>query len=31
MINNLNSIKWHVFAETANDYSVPRYQIERNA
>ncbi|KAK3314058.1 glycosyl transferase [Apodospora peruviana] len=30
MINNLNSIKWHVVAETANDYGVPRYQIERN-
>jgi len=30
MINNLKSIKWHVVAETANDYSVPRYQIERN-
>ncbi|KAH8883158.1 glycosyl transferase [Thozetella sp. PMI_491] len=30
MINNLESIKWHVVAETANDYGVPRYQMERN-
>ncbi len=30
MVNNLESIRWHVVAETANDYSVPRYQIERN-
>ncbi|KAM7217682.1 hypothetical protein V8F06_006937 [Rhypophila decipiens] len=30
MIDGLKSIRWHVVAETANDYGVPRYQIERN-
>ncbi|KAI1843142.1 hypothetical protein JX266_010669 [Neoarthrinium moseri] len=30
MINDLNTIKWHVLAESANDYGVPRFQIERN-
>jgi glycosyltransferase involved in cell wall biosynthesis len=30
MINNLNTIKWHIVAETANDYGIPRYQVERN-
>jgi hypothetical protein len=30
MVNNLDSIKWHIVAEAANDYSIPRFQIERN-
>ncbi|KAK3342187.1 glycosyl transferase [Lasiosphaeria hispida] len=30
MVNNLSTIRWHVVAESANDYGVPRYQIERN-
>ncbi|KAK2612538.1 hypothetical protein QQS21_001476 [Conoideocrella luteorostrata] len=30
MVNDLETIKWHVVAESANDYGVPRFQIERN-
>lgn len=30
MVNDLRTIKWHVVAESANDYGVPRFQIERN-
>ncbi|KID95494.1 glycosyl transferase, group 1 family protein, partial [Metarhizium majus ARSEF 297] len=30
MVNDLKTIKWHVVAESANDYGVPRFQIERN-
>ncbi|KFG79629.1 glycosyl transferase, group 1 family protein [Metarhizium anisopliae] len=30
MVNDLKTIKWHVLAESANDYGVPRFQIERN-
>ncbi|KAF2017682.1 glycosyltransferase family 4 protein [Aaosphaeria arxii CBS 175.79] len=30
MVNDLKTIKWSVVAETANDYGVPRFQIERN-
>ena len=30
MVNNLDSIRWHIVAEAANDYSIPRFQIERN-
>jgi hypothetical protein len=30
MVNDLNTIKWHIVAESANDYGVPRFQIERN-
>jgi hypothetical protein len=30
MVDNLENIKWHVVAETANDYSLPRFQIEQN-
>ncbi|KAH8194643.1 hypothetical protein TruAng_011188 [Truncatella angustata] len=30
MVNDLNTIKWHVLAESANDYGVPRFQIEQN-
>jgi hypothetical protein len=30
MVNNLQYIKWHIVAETANDYGIPRFQIEQN-
>jgi len=30
MVNDLKTIRWHVVAEAANDYSVPKFQIERN-
>jgi hypothetical protein len=30
MVNNLQNVKWHIIAEAANDYSVPRFQIEQN-
>ena len=30
MVNNLGSIKWHMVAESANDFGVPKHQIERN-
>jgi hypothetical protein len=30
MVNNLQSIKWHIIAESANDFGVPRFQIEKN-
>ena len=30
LVNDLKTIKWHLLAESANDYGVPRFQIERN-
>ena len=30
MVNDLRTVRWHVVAECANDYGVPRFQIERN-
>ena len=30
MVNDLKTIKWHIISENANDYGVPRFQIERN-
>ncbi|KAL5344247.1 hypothetical protein ACLOAV_010817 [Pseudogymnoascus australis] len=30
VINNLNSIKWHMVVETANDFGLPIHQIEKN-
>lgn len=30
MVNDLHTIRWHVVAESANDYGVPKFQIERN-
>ncbi|OQO03199.1 hypothetical protein B0A48_11454 [Cryoendolithus antarcticus] len=30
MVNDLKTIRWHVVAESANDYSVPKFQIEKN-
>lgn len=30
MVNNLNSIRWHIVAENANDFGVPKFQIEKN-
>ncbi|GJP88494.1 glycosyl transferase [Aspergillus niger] len=30
MVNDLKGIRWHIVAEAANDYGVPRFQIERN-
>ncbi|KAJ5618631.1 hypothetical protein N7528_006742 [Penicillium herquei] len=30
MINDLNGIRWHIISENANDYGVPKFQIERN-
>lgn len=30
MVNNLDTIRWHVLAESANDFGVPKFQIEKN-
>ncbi|ORY18988.1 putative glycosyl transferase [Clohesyomyces aquaticus] len=30
MVNDLKTIKWHIVAECANDYGVPKFQIEKN-
>jgi hypothetical protein len=30
VINNLRTIKWHMVAEAANDFGIPKRQIERN-
>ncbi|CZT05212.1 related to glycosyl transferase [Rhynchosporium agropyri] len=30
VINNLRTIKWHMVAESANDFGIPKRQIERN-
>ncbi|KAK5150465.1 hypothetical protein LTS14_010155 [Recurvomyces mirabilis] len=30
MVNDLTTIRWHVLAESANDFSVPKFQIEKN-
>jgi hypothetical protein len=30
MVNNLETVKWHILAEMANDYGYPRFQIEKN-
>ncbi|KAE8355715.1 hypothetical protein BDV28DRAFT_162634 [Aspergillus coremiiformis] len=30
LVNNLKSTRWHIIAEAANDFGVPRFQIERN-
>jgi glycosyltransferase involved in cell wall biosynthesis len=30
LVNDLKTVKWHLMAESANDYGVPRFQIERN-
>ncbi|KAJ5885022.1 hypothetical protein N7495_009532 [Penicillium taxi] len=30
MINSLNSIKWHMICESANDFGVPKHQTEQN-
>ncbi|GFF46513.1 hypothetical protein IFM46972_08059 [Aspergillus udagawae] len=30
MVNDLKHIRWHILAEAANDFGVPKFQIERN-
>ncbi|KAJ5908940.1 hypothetical protein N7495_001622 [Penicillium taxi] len=30
MINDLKNTRWHIISENANDYGVPKFQIERN-
>ena len=30
MVNDLKTIRWHVIAESANDFGTPKFQIERN-
>ncbi|KAF7191169.1 hypothetical protein HII31_07529 [Pseudocercospora fuligena] len=30
MVNDLSTIRWHVIAENANDFGVPKFQTERN-
>ncbi|KAI9371571.1 hypothetical protein BJX61DRAFT_510991 [Aspergillus egyptiacus] len=30
MVNDLKGIRWHIIAENANDYGVPKFQTERN-
>jgi hypothetical protein len=30
VVNELKTIKWHMLAEAANDYGLPKFQIEKN-
>lgn len=30
LVDNIQKIKWHVISENANDYGVPKFQIEEN-
>ncbi|GAB1207399.1 hypothetical protein APSETT445_006115 [Aspergillus pseudonomiae] len=30
LVNNLKTTRWHILAEAATDFGVPRFQIERN-
>ncbi|KAK5170096.1 uncharacterized protein LTR77_004680 [Saxophila tyrrhenica] len=30
LVNNLQTIRWHVVAENANDFGIPKFQIEKN-
>jgi hypothetical protein len=30
MVNNLDTVKWHILAENANDFGIPKFQIEKN-
>jgi glycosyltransferase involved in cell wall biosynthesis len=30
MVTNLKSVRWHMLAETGNDYWAPKFQIEKN-
>jgi hypothetical protein len=30
MVNNLDTIRWHIIAESANDFGIPKFQIEKN-
>jgi len=30
LVNNLDSIRWHILSENANDFGVPKFQIEKN-
>jgi hypothetical protein len=30
LVDNIKRIRWHIIAESANDFGLPRFQIERN-
>ena len=30
MVNNLRTIRWHMICESANDFGLPKHQIEEN-
>lgn len=30
LVNNLKQIRWHIIAESANDFGIPRFQVEHN-
>ncbi|KAL2818251.1 hypothetical protein BDW59DRAFT_181939 [Aspergillus cavernicola] len=30
LVNNLKQIRWHIIAEAANDFGIPRFQVEHN-
>ncbi|KAK2764485.1 hypothetical protein FQN54_009180 [Arachnomyces sp. PD_36] len=30
MVNSLNTIKWHMICESANDFGIPKHQTEQN-
>jgi glycosyltransferase involved in cell wall biosynthesis len=30
MVNDLTTIRWHVLAENANDFGIPKFQVEKN-
>jgi hypothetical protein len=30
LVDNIRRIRWHILAESANDFGIPRFQVERN-
>jgi hypothetical protein len=30
LVDNIKRISWHILAESANDFGIPRFQVERN-
>ncbi|KAL3492287.1 hypothetical protein BJX62DRAFT_250706 [Aspergillus germanicus] len=30
LVDNIKRIRWHILAESANDFGIPRFQVERN-
>ncbi|KAL3441768.1 hypothetical protein BJX65DRAFT_322050 [Aspergillus insuetus] len=30
LVDNIKRVRWHILAESANDFGIPRFQVERN-